>query len=122
MTAIRIADLDRDKLREWWLDPDKSAIDISQEFGVAYSSIQCRRRKLGLPQRPARKTSDRVADPTQEEIAEQCRDFRERALAELRAETERQTQKRVSAERLEECTIRSYTFAGDCYRAAGALA
>lgn len=122
MSAIRIADIDRDKLREWWLDPDKSAMDISQEFGVAYCSIQCRRLKLGLPPRPARKTSDRVADPTPEEIAAECAKYRERALAVLLAETERQTQKRVSAERLEECTIRSYTFAGDCYRATGALA
>lgn len=106
-------------LREWWADGDRTDMEIAERFGWKYRTLHRFRRELCLPWRGRRNTD---YCPTPEQIAEEARRIKERHLLELRNEPEEVTQRRVADHRGGQRSIRCFTFAGECYSGAEALA
>ena len=103
--------VDMEKLRAWWLDPNRDPDDFVKEFDIYYERIVQSRKRLGLPPRAHRMPSNYL--PTPEEIAEKCKECRERRL---------RIKRKFGHSDPQPTAPRCFTFAGQAYHETGALA
>lgn len=89
--------IDRETLAQAWTEP-LTLMELGVRFGVSVTTISKLAQKFKLPRKPP-VLKPPENDPTPEEIAERCREIRERHYAERRGETGGATRNRQHYQR-----------------------
>lgn len=103
---VRCPEVDLDRLRAMWADPDLTRAEIARDLGLTYGQLQGAVNRAGLPNRPSVHRSGSMKELTVEEIWRRAAEVKARSLEGMRRETNKATEQRLERERARELALR----------------
>lgn len=103
---VRCPEVDLERLRTLWADPDLTRAEIARDLGLTYGQLHGAVTRAGLPRRPSVHRSGSIEDLTVEEIWRRAAEVKARSIDGMRRETDKATERRLEREQERERALR----------------
>ena len=103
---VRCPEVDLERLRAMWADPDLTRAEIARDLGLTYGQLQGWVNRAGLPNRPSVHRSGSMQELTVEEIWRRAAEVKAASIEGMRRETDKATERRLEREHERELALR----------------